>query len=196
MAEKIRIRPEWDTITKLSTEAINEGTTYGKLVAKRYSENQDRMAKEESQKKCARVCRNCGSLIPARSKNMEFCCRECRIAFEKREEDARMRGAFKESEKKKQAEPERRCPYCGQIVTGKKKYCSYRCSYLFNYDNSCKRKKEQSARRREESGQVFVCVRCGKQITAAGRRVYCGPECAREAKKEKNRLCRQKKDGM
>ena len=196
MGEKIAIKPEWDEITKLSTEAINEGTTYGKLVAKRYSADQNRIQNEVSQSQRSRFCRNCGGIVPENSKNVDFCCRECRIAWEKREEDARNRGAIAETGKKEAAGRERRCPYCGQIVTGKKTYCSQRCNYLFNQEKAKQRSKEQSVRKLEKGKEKpnLVCRRCGRQITVTCRSVYCGPECARAAHIEQKRQSRQRKN--
>lgn len=194
MGKIIAIKPEWDPIAKLSTEAINEGTTYGKLVAKRYCSYQDRLSKQAPQDKRSLACRNCGGLIPSTSENLEFCCRECRNEWEKREEDARKRGVFKESKKQEHSGSERRCPYCGQPVTGKKKYCDYRCNYLFNQEKAKQRSKEQAIRKRDPEYRRpnLVCRRCGKQITSSCRSAYCGPECAKAAHIEQKRHSRQR----
>lgn len=96
-------------------------------------------------------CKNCGGIIPEKEKYDGFCCRECKVEWEKREQDAMARGASKE---KPQSEPKIRvCRNCGAAVEGKKQYCGPRCKYVFNHERIMQQQKGYREKRKEEANE-------------------------------------------
>lgn len=195
MAEKIKIKPEWDNITRISTEAINAGTTYGKLQGQRYGAYLDAIARQERLKQEIRerqerkqkqpaVCLNCGGTIPSDSGTDPFCCRECGAEWARREQRVKAMEAVREGSTEKPPENQRLCPYCGKPVDGRSKYCNEYCRYMFNRERERRRKRDAEMKKweQEQKKPNLFCQNCGKPITASRRNKYCGPACARYVK--------------
>ena len=70
-------------------------------------------------------------------------------------------------------DPVSTCTVCGRIVTGRKKYCSYRCrndAYL------------ERRRQRHAASLRKTCAVCGKPFTAKRMdAMYCSPACKQTA---------------
>ena len=115
----------------MAKAATDAGMTYGKYTAMIRSRNREKQAQLEKRIKSERYeavyCKRCGGIIPTKAKYEGFCCRECYLAFEQQEKDAKERGVFKKPREKV-------CLNCGAPLGGNKKYCSNRCKYLHNQD--------------------------------------------------------------
>ena len=142
MGDKIKIKPEWDNIAKISTEAINLGTTYGKLQGKRYAEYLERTSKIEREvfgypnsgsakkedKPGERKCPYCGKPL---IRNFKYCNDECRYLYylekQKKEREERNRGKLRKQERKSGV---RYCEICGEEITDpyRNKYCCKACA--------------------------------------------------------------------
>lgn len=147
MAEKIEIKPEWDNITKISTEAINRGTSYGKLKAQQYDEylkKTSRLEREipgypntraakEKDNPGIRNCAYCGKPL---IRNFKYCNDECRYRFylekQKKEREERNRGKPRKRERKSGV---RYCEICGEEITdpNRNKYCCNACAKKAKY---------------------------------------------------------------
>lgn len=115
--------------------ATARGMTYGKFMALlregqlgKQVELQNRI---NHQRDTRIYCKNCGGMVLGKEKYDGFCCRECMVKWEQREDNTKERGTFKEKPKK----AERLCKNCGKKVEGGKQYCDRRCRYLFNRDH-------------------------------------------------------------
>lgn len=180
MAEKIKIKPKWDQLTKDSTAALNAGITYGKYIAERYEADQEsrerrerffRKYREEKQKPAG--CRYCGGLIPEGSRYGDYCSRECRIAWEKNEKSAVERGAVTGHDRPL-------CIHCGKPLEGRQlMYCNARCAYLHN--------QEKVKAKREQNRPQRICKACGLPISDPDRRAYCDDLCKKAAESKKAR---------
>lgn len=170
--------------------ATDAGLTYGE-----YKSRQSRGADCDSEievhlpvpKKMEKTecCLNCGGIVPNGSLYEKFCCRDCHAAWEKREREARERGAIKEPPPRTERPPHF-CPQCGKPVPGKKVYCDEKCKYLFNREKIQKKCAERSARI-AAARPANLCRTCGKEIRGSNRSAYCSPECARIGRNAKRR---------
>lgn len=68
--------------------------------------------------------------------------------------------------------PGARCGYCGEPVSGNKAFCGERCA----------------TRGRRGVPARMSCMQCGVVFLPVGARLYCGPDCAREARNAARRL--------
>lgn len=181
--------------------ATDAGLTYGQYKGRQYAAvleirakqaALDRQIQEQARHRHCEHCIRCGAEVPANSAYENFCCRECYLAYSDRQRDAQERGAIRQPEPPKEPEPLRTCPRCGKVLTGRKKYCSEQCKYLFNqkkYQERAKLRCQENAAPRPPR----FCRQCGKQISDAKRNAYCSPECAHAAHNEQKRLRRAEK---
>lgn len=147
MGDKIKINPNWDNIAKISTEAINLGTTYGKLQGQRYAAYLEKTSKLEREvfgypttetekkedKPGARKCPYCGKPL---IRNFKYCNDECRYRFylekQKKEREERNRGKQRKRERNSGV---RYCEICGEEITdpNRNKYCCDACAKRAKY---------------------------------------------------------------
>lgn len=168
MAEKIKIKPEWDNITKISTEALNAGTTYGKLQGQRYGALQDKLAEQERRmrenrkrretpkeeqtqepQEPERLCPYCGKPVAGMK---TYCNKTCRYMFNQdkaiqnaKESYERLRG----QERKKQ---NLYCLRCGKPIEASRrnKYCGPVCAKAAHIEQHHKRYEQMKQRMIEE----------------------------------------------
>lgn len=165
MAEKIRIKPEWDNLAKRSTEALNAGMTYGKYMGMLYSAQQDRMdaqrRAEEARRKereargqnedpsgqrnYVNTCDYCGKPVTGKRK---FCDGRCKYLFN---QEAYKERAMRDYQRKKCLKNEagnRVCMICGKEILGnlRKYYCSDECA---REGRIARRREERAAKRSE-----------------------------------------------
>lgn len=165
MAEKIRIKPEWDNLAKRSTEALNAGMTYGKYMGMLYSAQQARMEEQRraedarkkereafepdwdssGRKKYVNTCDYCGKQVFGKRK---FCDNKCKYLFH---QEAYKERAIRDYERKKCLKNEdgnRVCMVCGAEITEKfrKFYCSDGCA---REGKNARRREERAAERSE-----------------------------------------------
>ena len=176
----------------LAVAATNSGMSYGKYTA---LQREGQLRKQQLQNRVKRqqyaeiYCKNCGGIIPNQGKYEGFCCRDCQLAWEKRERDKQEPGAI--NNKKPPAAPHR-CLHCGKEIPRIRRYCSDGCKYLHNQQIAKKKREEREAARTEERPGVF-CRNCGKEIHSSYRKVWCSPECAKAGHIQQKRMRRAKK---
>lgn len=147
MGDKIKIKPEWDNIAKISTEAINLGTTYGKLQGQRYEAYLKKTSKlerevfgyrntepaKEADKPGTRKCRYCGRPL---IRNLKYCDEDCRYRYylEKHKKERQERNCGKKRKRERKSGV-RYCNICGEEITdpNKNKYCSVACAKRAKY---------------------------------------------------------------
>lgn len=158
--------------------ATDQGMTYGKMQGKLHESEMkvkyeiQKLQTEQTQRRelMTRSCRNCGGMIPKSAKaDGEFCCRECRTEFEKREEEVKERGAINMNAVKNKLPVKKTCVRCGKM-SGRKKFCSELCKRLYKLEQEDD--EEEAARKYER-----VCVWFGKSFTGGKISKYCSKEC-------------------
>lgn len=147
MGDKIKIKPEWDNIAKISTEAINLGTTYGKLQGMRYEAYLQKTSKIErevfgnpnigtekiDEKQGTRNCLYCGKPL---IRHLKYCDDNCRYMYylEKQKKVRKERNGGKKRKQERKSGV-RYCNICGEEITdpNKNKYCSVACAKRAKY---------------------------------------------------------------
>lgn len=173
----------------LAVAATNSGMSYGKYTALQREgqlRKQQQLQNRVKRQQYAEIyCKNCGGIIPNQAKYEGFCCRECEVKWEKRERDAKQRGAIAET-KNPPAAPHY-CLQCGKKIPRNRKYCSDSCKYLYNQD--LKQQEEKEAAKTKERPAVF-CRNCGKEIISGLRHAWCSQECAKAGHIQQKRMRR------
>ena len=212
MGGKIKIRPEWDQLTKDAAAARNAGMHYGDFVGARYAkqierelERERRYAKYKREKEARRRER-----------------REKRKAEQRRGDDTPPptawapplsgealggtdllgRGGDREPvphlisqgyalpaspEGKLPKENGRKCLGCGKALVGRQRvYCSKRCEYLRNQDK-IRQKRNARYDRQAGSAEERKCAWCGGVILSRAKKAYCCEDCRKAAKNARRR---------
>lgn len=172
----------------LAKEATDAGMSYGKYMALR---REGLLRKQQPQNRIKRqqyaeiYCKNCGGIIPNQAKYEGFCCRECEAKWEKRERDAKQRGAIVETVKPPAAP--HYCLKCGKEIPRNRKYCCDTCKYLYNQEM---KKQEEKVAAKTKERPAASCRNCGKEILSGLRHAWCSPECAKAGHIQQKRLRR------
>lgn len=169
-----------------ANNAVEHKMTYGKYIGARYERERPiiearEIAYQRHKSGCRTRdnCQNCGGIIPKGSKYGNFCCRECREAYEKRDREAKERGAI--SAKPGPKPRGTNCIQCGKPLVGRQRlYCSERCKYLHHLP-------EDMTEEDIEALEHKTCQWCGSPILDTKMHKYCTDHCARAAQNARRR---------
>ena len=169
MAEKIKIKPEWDNLTRRSTEAWNAGMSYGKYMGMLYSAQQARMEdkrradaarrkelearknQEDSEKSCyVNKCDYCGKPVEGKRK---FCDGRCKYLYNQEKIKERAKRDYARKRELRDDAGRRVCTVCGAQIQGnfRKLYCCDECAREGrNARRQAQREEERSERKKDE----------------------------------------------